>query len=324
MRFYEKDSVGLQRISRAIKEQAVRLGFVACGITPVRLLAEDAAFMKNWLAEGRHGSMSYLERYAEERENPGLLLENARSIIVVLFPYQGNRKQPLGAPKIAKYAYGSDYHYVIKQKLQQLLDFIHHEITPVNGRAFCDTAPVFERRWAQQAGLGWIGTNKCLIHPEFGSFVMIGGLISDLEVAYDQPMEGDCGNCGLCVAKCPTHALSIPGRFDATRCISYLTIESKEEIPEVWKDKLRGYVAGCDICQDVCPWNRKKLISQSSIDAEQDVLWQMTREEWRLMNGSLYKRMVRKSALNRIPYKKMRRNLLAIDPLFFGEHMEEE
>ena len=302
----------LHDAAQRIKSKAISLGFSACGIAPVHALEEDAMFMKQWLQNGKHGMMAYLERYAEHREHPDLLVENARSVIVVLYSYFWGQQQPQDAPKVAKYAYGIDYHYVVKQKLQQLSDYINESIAPIHGRAFCDSAPLFERRWAQQAGLGWIGTNKCLIHPQLGSFFVIGELIVDLEVAYDAPLKGDCGNCGLCVAACPTHALTFEAEFDATRCISYQTIESKEDIPDQLKRLLHGYVAGCDICQDVCPWNRNLMINPNLSETVRDLIWEMTSVDWRSVTSASYKKLVKNSSLRRISYKKMCMNLQAI------------
>ncbi len=308
----------LQDAAQRIKLKAISLGFSACGIAPVHSLAEDARFMQQWLQKKNHGTMTYLERYVEQRENPDLLVDNARSVIVVLYSYLWGQQQPEGAPKVAKYTCGDDYHYVVKQKLKQLSDYINLSIAPMNGRAFCDTAPVFERRWAQQAGLGWIGTNKCFIHPEYGSFFVIGELIVDLEVAYDKPLEGDCGNCGLCVAACPTHALTPAGEFDATRCISYQTIESKEDIPTQLKSLLHGYVAGCDICQDVCPWNRNLMIKLNPSEPARDLVWEMTNADWHSISNAQYKKLLKNSSLRRISYKKMRMNLQA-NPINFPD-----
>lgn len=312
----EEVDLSLQEIAQRIKLQALSLGFSACGIVPVHALEADGQIMQRWLQQGKHGTMAYLERYAQQRERPDLLVENARTVIVVLYSYLWGQQQPAGAPKVAKYAYGSDYHYVVKQKLQQLFDYIHLSIAPIRGRVFCDTAPIFERRWAQQAGLGWIGTNKCLINPQLGSFFVIGELIVDLEVAYDIALEGDCGNCGLCVAACPTQALTPLGEFDATRCISYQTIESKDDIPIQLRNLLNGYIAGCDICQDVCPWNRQPLVKSKPSATERDLVWKMTQADWQSISNTAYKKLVKHSALRRISYKKMRMNLQAISTPF--------
>ncbi|MGC9151185.1 MAG: tRNA epoxyqueuosine(34) reductase QueG [Microbacter sp.] len=321
----EEHNVTLQQhnmVSR-IKKKAFELGFAACGIASVHPLSDDAAYLKQWLSEGHQGDMTYLERYADQRENISLLVSNAKSVIVVLYSYQQEQQQPDDAPRLAKYTFGDDYHYVIKTKLQLLLQFIQQEIAPAEGRAFCDTAPVFERRWAQQAGLGWIGTNKCLIHPKWGSFFLIGELVIDLELEHDIPMEGDCGNCGLCVSACPTQALTLSGVFHAERCISYLTIESKEpDIDDVYKPFLSQYVAGCDICQDVCPWNRGVHLPANDLK-QHDPLWNLRREDWQLMTTSAYKKWTKKSALNRISFQRMRRNLRAVGIQPFQQNGDE-
>jgi len=295
-----------------IKSKAFELGFAACGIASAHALPEDAAYLRQWLREGHQGDMTYLEKYADKREDISLLLSHAKSVIVVLYAYQQGQRQPVDAPRLAKYTYGNDYHFVIKQRLQLLLEFIQQEIQPAEGKVCCDTAPVFERRWAQQAGLGWIGTNKCLIHPTGGSYFLIGEIVTDLELEYDSPMEGDCGNCGLCVSSCPTHALTSSGVFHAERCISYLTIESKEsEINRAFQPLLNQYIAGCDICQDVCPWNLNWQ-APSPLTEQDDPLWKMNREDWQNLTASAYKKLTKKSALNRIPYQRMKRNLQAI------------
>jgi epoxyqueuosine reductase len=319
MTSYPEVSVPFQEVSQRIKLKALSLGFSACGIAPVHDLEDDAQLMARWLQRGNHGTMIYLERYSEQRKQPELLVKNARSVIVVLYSYLWGQQQPAGVPKMAKYTYGEDYHYVVKQKLQLLSEYINQSIVPIQGRVFCDTAPVFERRWAQQAGLGWIGTNKCLINPEFGSFCIIGELIVDLELAYALPLEGDCGNCGLCVEACPTQALTSSGEFNATRCISYQTVESKEAIPEQLRNLLHGYVAGCDICQDVCPWNRIPLGKPNHDEIVKDLLWEMSDSDWHAVTNVSYKKLVKHSALRRISYKKLRMNLQAISPSFSNE-----
>lgn len=295
-----------------IKKKAFELGFAACGIAAAHTLTDDAAFLRQWLEEGHQGDMTYLENYNDKREDVSLLVSNAKSVIVVLYGYEKGQQQPTDAPKLAKYTFGDDYHYVIKHKLQLLLEFIQKELHPAGGKVFCDTAPIFERRWAQQAGLGWIGTNKCLIHPQKGSFFLIGEIVTDLDLEYDIPLEGDCGNCGACVSACPTQALTSSGVFHAERCISYLTIESKaSEIDIHLKPHLSQFIAGCDICQDVCPWNFKLQVPSVAAEPE-DSLWKMNRQDWQKLTSSTYKKLTRKSALNRIPYKRIKRNLQAV------------
>ena len=245
--------------SIVIKQKAISLGFSACGIAPVRKLIEEEQRLKDYLANHYHGEMGYMANHFDKRLDPALLVPGAKSLVVVLMNYYPHQLQAAAdTPVISKYAYGKDYHMVVKERLLQLFNFIDKEVSSVQGRVFTDSAPLLERAWAVQAGLGWIGKNGLLINKEMGSFFFIGEIVIDLELEYDQPyLKENCGSCNKCLNVCPTKALVKPYLLDARRCISYLTIELKEDTPEEFKPLLNNRIFGCDSCQDVCHWNRK-------------------------------------------------------------------
>jgi epoxyqueuosine reductase len=250
--------------SRLIKEEAKRLGFMFCGMAQAGFLEEEAPRLETWLKEGRHGEMQYMENYFDKRLDPRLLVDDAKSVISLALNYYNPQKQtdPF-APKISQYAYGLDYHEVIKEKLKQLLNYIQETIGEVSGRAFVDSAPVLDRAWAQRAGLGWIGKNSNLISKKSGSFFFLAELIVDLELEYDiAPTADHCGTCTRCIDACPTDAIVAPYVVDGSRCISYLTIELKNEIPHEFKGQTDNWMFGCDVCQNVCPWNRFSIAHQ--------------------------------------------------------------
>ncbi|RZJ81815.1 MAG: tRNA epoxyqueuosine(34) reductase QueG, partial [Flavobacterium sp.] len=244
--------------SRMIKAEALRLGFMACGISKADFLAEEAPRLEEWLNKNHHGEMAYMANHFDKRLDPRLLVEGAKSVVSLTLNYFTEQYQmDINAPKISKYAFGSDYHNVIKEKLQELMFFINDTIGEVGGRCFVDSAPVMDKAWAQKAGLGWRGKNSNLISKNTGSFFFIAELIIDLELEYDTPFAADhCGSCTRCIDACPTDAIVAPYKVDGSRCISYLTIELKNEIPTEFKGKMDNWMFGCDICQDVCPWNR--------------------------------------------------------------------
>ncbi|MDO4691859.1 MAG: tRNA epoxyqueuosine(34) reductase QueG [Porphyromonadaceae bacterium] len=248
----------IEEATQRIKAEAIRLGFSACGIA--RAEATPDALRESyeaWIAQGFNGEMSYLERNAELRQDPRVLVPGTRSLIVVAMNYYPQTFQPEHLPQFAYYAYGRDYHKVVKKRLDQLLDFIRREIAPeVSGRAFADSAPILERYWAHRAGLGWIGKNGLLIIPKAGSFFFLGELLVNIDLVPDEPMASRCGACTRCLDSCPTKALLAPGVMDARRCISYLTIEQDEEIPHELAELMGARIYGCDACQTCCPWNR--------------------------------------------------------------------
>jgi epoxyqueuosine reductase len=250
--------VDLEQHSAMIKAEALRLGFDACGIAPAGYLREEAGHLAQWLSHNFHGSMKYMENHVEKREDITLLVPGTVSVIAVLLNYFTGQKQhdPL-APILSKYAFGKDYHPLIRKKLASLLRYMNSAIGKTGGRGFADSAPVMDKAWAARAGTGWIGKNSNLISPRSGSFVFIGTLLTDRPLHYDKPLRDRCGSCTICMDACPVKAIVKPCVVDANRCISYLTIENKGEIPSSYRGKFMNRVFGCDICQDVCPWNRK-------------------------------------------------------------------
>jgi epoxyqueuosine reductase len=298
--------------SESIKQKAHELGFLECGIVPAGLLAEEQQHLKSWLNEGMNGEMGYMERNQEKRLDPTLLIENARTVIVVLQNYftPAVPSDP-EAPILSKYAYGTDYHFVMKNKLRQLLEFIETEIVPCNGRPFVDSAPVLERAWARRAGLGWIGKHSNLISIVHGSFFFIGELIIDLELPYDEPREvrDHCGTCTRCIDACPTRAIVANRVVDARKCISYQTIELKGDLDSNLQGKFENRVFGCDICQDVCPWNLKATQHREPAFEPAPGLLALQKKEWHQMDKPLFNKLFRNSAVKRAGYEGLRRNL---------------
>jgi epoxyqueuosine reductase len=291
--------------------KASELGFLDCGISEVSVLSAEKTRLENWLQQGMHGEMAYMANHLDKRTDPKLLVENAKTVISVLLNYFPPEKQTdPDAPVISKYAYGTDYHFVMKEKLGELLQFIQHEIAPCEGRCFVDSAPVFDRAWAARAGLGWIGKNTNLISTEHGSFFFIGELIIDLELPIDQKMVRDhCGTCTRCIDACPTRALVAPFVLDARRCISYQTIENRGEIDPALSGKFEHRVFGCDICQDVCPWNLKSEPHREPAFLPDNRLMNLTREEWNEMDKPLFNELFRNSAVKRTRFEGLKRNL---------------
>jgi epoxyqueuosine reductase len=300
--------------SSLVIQKALELGFSACGIAPARKLAEEEQRLKNYLENNYHGTMDYMANHFEKRLDPTLLVPGAKSVVVVLLNYftdqlQGGNNVPI----ISKYAYGKDYHLVIKDKLEQLLFFIQKEIAPAEGRVFTDSAPVLERAWAVQAGLGWIGKNGLLLNKELGSFFFIGELFVDLELEYHQPFEKEyCGSCNKCLDTCPTQALIKPHILDSRRCISYLTIELKDDISDELKPLLTNRVFGCDICQDVCPWNRHlKTHKVKEFNPDPGFL-KMNRENWVKMDQIAFDHIFQHSSVKRTGFQKLKMNIDSI------------
>ena len=300
-----------ENASVRIKEKAIELGFLDCGISEVRFLSEEKDRLLNWLQEEMNGEMAYMANHLEKRLDPGLLVDNARSVVSVLLNYFPSEKQiDPEAPVLSKYAYGTDYHFVMKDKLGELLQFIQLEIAPCGGRCFVDSAPVLDRAWAARAGLGWIGKNTNLISTEHGSFFFIGELIIDLELPVDDKIvRNHCGNCTRCLDACPTQALVAPFVLDARRCISYQTIENCGEIDQALTGKFENRVFGCDICQDVCPWNLKSEAHQEPAFSPDLKLMNLTKEEWSGMDKPFFNELFRNSAVKRTRFEGLKRNL---------------
>lgn len=297
--------------SKMIKAEALRLGFMTCGIAKATFLEEEAPRLADWLKNNHHGEMSYMENHFDKRLDPRLLVDDAKSVVSLTLNYFSNEKQvdPL-APKLSKYAYGEDYHTVIKEKLKALMAFIETEIGEVAGRCFVDSAPVMDKAWAQKSGLGWRGKNSNLISKEAGSFFFLAELIIDLELEYDSPFVADhCGSCTRCIDACPTEAIVAPYVVDGSKCISYLTIELKNEIPRAFKDKMENWMFGCDICQDVCPWNRFATPHKEAAFNPTDELLQFKKSDLIEMTEDVFKRVFKGSAVKRAKYSGLKRNL---------------
>ncbi|PAW94489.1 tRNA epoxyqueuosine(34) reductase QueG [Mucilaginibacter sp. MD40] len=301
----------LQGYSQLIKKAAAELGFLFCGISPAGFLEDEAPRLENWLKKGMHGEMKYMENYFDKRLDPRLLVDGAKSVISLGLNYYTNQKaeDPL-APKISKYAYGADYHGVIKDKLKLLLQTINEQIGEVGGRAFVDSAPVLDKAWAKKAGLGWIGKNANLISKKRGSFFFLAELIVDIELAYDvAPTADHCGDCTRCIDACPTQAIVGPYIVDGSRCISYLTIELKNEIPQEFKGKMDNWMFGCDVCQDVCPWNRFSVLHQEPAFKPNADLLGLKQQEWEELTTDVFQKVFKNSAVKRTKYYGLKRNI---------------
>jgi len=294
-----------------IKQQSQRLGFDYCGIARAEKLDDDARRLENWLNKDMHGSMQYMEKYFELRVDPSKLVPGAKSVITLLKNYYPDQIQNTDEAKISKYAYGKDYHEVIRGKLVELLELIKEKIGEVNGRGFVDSAPVLERTWAQKSGLGWVGKNGNLINKQNGSFYFIATLITDLELEYDDPFAKDyCGTCTKCIDACPTDAI-LPDRIvNGSKCISYFTIELKDAlIPGEMNGKFDNWLFGCDICQDVCPWNRfAKAHNEVQFSPVPGIL-NMATKEWEAMTEEQFRKVFKDSPIKRTKFKGIQRNL---------------
>ena len=301
----------LFKYSHLIKAEAQRLGFMFCGIAKAEFLEEEAPRLENWLQQGRHGEMQYMENHFDKRLDPRLLVDGAKSIISLALNYYNDQQQnDLLAPKISKYAYGLDYHEVIKEKLRELLYFIQEQIGDVGGRAFVDSAPVMDKAWAKRAGLGWVGKNSNLINKKNGSFFFLAELIVDAELGYDvAPTTDHCGTCTRCIDACPTDAIVAPYVVDGSRCISYLTIELKNNIPQEFKGQTDNCMFGCDVCQNVCPWNRFSTPHNEPAFAPHPDLLGMTQRDWQEITQETFQQVFKKSAVKRTKFTGLKRNI---------------
>ena len=301
----------IEQHTAIVKKVARELGFDYCGIAQAKRLEEDERKLTNWLQKGLHGNMHYMENYFDLRVDPTRLVPGAKSVITLLLNYYPSEKQEDTAPRISKYAYGKDYHLVIKEKLHAFLAELKASIGAIEGRGFVDSAPVLERAWAREAGLGWIGKNGNLIHKNAGSFYFIATLITDLKLQADNPFTKDfCGTCNRCVEACPTGAILPEKVIDGSRCISYYTIELKSHIkPTLEKGQLDGWLFGCDTCQDVCPWNRfSKPHTNKNFNAIPEIL-QLNTSQWEEMSEETFKQVFGNSPLQRTRFKGIKRNL---------------
>lgn len=293
-----------------IKAQAADLGFDHCGIARAVQLDDDARRLETWLNKGMHGNMKYMENHFDKRIDPRKLVDNAQSVITLLLNYYPSEQQVAAAPRISKYAYGKDYHEVIKAKLNTLLARMQETMGEVSGRGFVDSAPVLERAWAQKSGLGWLGKNGNLIHKQAGSFFFIATLITDVALVYDNPVGDYCGSCTKCLDACPTGALVAPGVVDGSRCISYYTIELKELlIPENMQGQFDNWMFGCDTCQDVCPWNRFSKPNQTVEFTPIPEILNFSTKDWEELTEEEFRRIFKHSPMKRSKYAGIRRNL---------------
>ena len=294
--------------SQLIKKSAKNLGFLSCGISKAEFLEEEAPRFEKWLNEQKHGQMAYMENHYDKRLDPRLLVPGAKSVVSLLLNYYTDEHQVEGAPKISKYAYGADYHFVIKEKLKQLFQILQEEIGEINGRVFVDSAPVMDKAWAGRSGLGWMGKNTNMINKKVGSFFFIAEMILDLKLDYDTPVTDHCGTCTACIDSCPTEALT-PYNIDASRCISYLTIELKDQIPSEFQNKMDNWSFGCDICQDVCPWNRFSKPHNEPLFEPRSELLEFTKKDWEELTETTFDIIFKNSAVKRTRYKGLKRNL---------------
>lgn len=299
--------------SQLIKNKAYELGFQFCGISKAEFLEEEASRLENWLAQNRNGQMNWMENHFDKRLDPRKLVEGSKSVISFMLNYFPEEELGLNEYKISRYAYGTDYHFVIKDKLKELLEFINKQIGEVNGRAFVDSAPVMDKAWAKKSGLGWMGKNTNLIHPKAGSYFFLAELICDLDLEYDGPIKDYCGTCTKCLDACPTDALFAPYQIDGSKCISYLTIELKDKIPQEFQGRMSNWVFGCDICQEVCPWNR---FSKPGVIGEfkpNDKLKNISDLEMKEITKEVFSDLFKNSAIKRTKFDGLKRNISFLD-----------
>ncbi len=295
--------------SKIVKRLAKEQGFDACGISAAGFLEEEATGLENWLNAGFHGTMSWMERHFDERLDPRKLVPGAKSVISVVLNYFPNEGQRADAPKISKYAYGRDYHKVIRGKLKRMLLCIQDEIGEVSGRGFVDSAPVMDRAWARKSGLGWVGKHSLLLSKGSGSYFFIGALIVDIELEPDGSTTDHCGSCTACIDACPTSAIVAPTVVDSNKCISYLTIEYKGALPSEYQEKMEDWVYGCDICQDVCPWNRFSTPHSEDDFNIRDSIQNNDWEAWEEITHELWEEITKGSAMRRVGFDGFKRNL---------------
>lgn len=298
------------RYSALIKSEASSLGFSFCGVSKAEFLKDEAPQLEEWLKRGYQGKMSYLENHFDKRLDPTLLVPGAKSVVSLIYNYYPEKDlAKTSALKIAKYAYGEDYHIVVKDKLKVLLEKLTEEIGEIQGRAFVDSAPVMERSWAKRSGLGWIGKNSLLLNRQMGSFFFLAELIIDLELEYDGPIKDYCGSCTACMDACPTDAIPSPYVVDGSKCISYFTIELKEEIPSGVKGKFENWIFGCDICQDVCPWNSFSKPHHEERFKPSPELEGMTKQQWEEITEDVFQKLFKDSPVKRTKFSGLARNI---------------
>jgi epoxyqueuosine reductase len=312
------NEIPLQDWANTTKRLARSFGFSFVGISKAERLDEEARRLEQWLNEGQHGEMGWMENHFEKRVDPRLLVPGAKSVVSLMYNYYPSEKAVQSdSLKIARYAYGEDYHFVVKKKLRALVEAMEEAFErPIEGRCFTDSAPVMERDWARRSGLGWMGKNTLLIHPRAGSYFFLAELIIDVPMAADSPISDHCGRCRRCIDACPTDAIADEGyRLDASKCISYLTIELKDEIPAEFKGKMEDWIFGCDICQEVCPWNRFSEPHDEPAFEPSPRLPEMSRSDWAELTEDVFRKLFRKSAVKRTKYAGLKRNIeFVLDP----------
>lgn len=298
-------------VKQSIIQKAKELGFFHIGFSKATFLEEEAPRLEQWLSNNYQGKMSYMENHFDKRLDPRLLVDDAKTVISLLFNYYTDQKQTdQEAPKISTYAYGEDYHHVIKDKLKELMAFMQDEIGEVHGRGFVDSAPVMDKAWAKKAGLGWIGKNANLITRQQGSFFFIADLIVDIEIEADGPITDYCGTCTRCIDACPTEAIVQPYVVDGSKCISYLTIELKDElVPKEFSGKMDNWMFGCDICQDVCPWNRFSVLHNEERFLPTPTLLDLSKDDWQNLQEEGFQILFQRSAVKRTKFKGLKRNI---------------
>ncbi len=293
-----------------IKAEAQRLGFLSCGISKAEFLEAEAPRLEKWLNKNMNGEMRYMENHFDKRLDPTILVSDSKSVVSLILNYFPEEVQKdATAPKLSKYAYGTDYHFIIKDKLKLLTQFIQEEIGAVSGRAFVDSAPVLDKAWAAKSGLGWIGKHSNLLTQQVGSFYFIAELIIDLDLEYDSPTTDHCGSCTACIDACPTQAIVAPYVVDGSKCISYFTIELKEQIPESVKGQFNDWMFGCDVCQDVCPWNRFSKSHNEPLFNPHPELLSMTKKDWEEVTQDTFNKVFKKSAVKRTKFSGLTRNI---------------
>lgn len=299
-----------EKYTKLIKQKAEKFGFQSCGISKADFLEEEAKPLENWLKNSFHGEMSYMENYFDKRLDPRLLVEGSKSVISLSYNYFPEQKiSTINNFKISKYAYAEDYHEVVKEILREMISELQEEIGEFSFRVFVDSAPVLERAWAKKSGIGWVGKNANIITKQNGSFFFLAEIICDLSLIPDSPTTDHCGTCRKCVDACPTDAIVSDKIIDGSKCISYATIELKNEIPDSFKNKMEDWMFGCDICQDVCPWNRFSKPNQQLKFQPNDFLKNFGKTEWKELTQELFSKIFRKSPVKRTKFSGLKRNI---------------
>ncbi|MBP7500139.1 MAG: tRNA epoxyqueuosine(34) reductase QueG [Chryseobacterium sp.] len=298
-----------EKYSNLIKSKALAFGFQSCGISKADFLEEEAPRLENWLKNNFNGEMRYMENHFDKRLDPRLLVEGSKSVISLSYNYFPEELQTNSNFKLSKYAYGEDYHEVIKEKLRSLVAELQEEIGEFAFRVFVDSAPVLEKAWAKKSGIGWVGKNSNLITKKNGSFYFLAEIICDLDLVQDSPVADHCGSCTKCIDACPTKAIISNKIIDGSKCISYATIELKDQIPDFFKDKMEDWMFGCDICQDVCPWNRFSAPTLEEKFRPNSEIKNFTKQEWKDITQEIFSSVFRKSAVKRTKFTGLKRNL---------------